>query len=981
MIDLTPAQRSAVEREGQDVCVVAGPGSGKTRVLVERFAWLVIERGVEPVRILTITFTEKAAGEIKRRMVARFSADAVRREQMERASITTIDGFCARLLREHAVAAGIDPEFGILEERYGDAGLRRAANEALDSLYSRDPQGMRRLFEEWDTEEPVGSLIQAYSALRVMDCEIESLPVQVPEVTDVFGEIRSELRLGLEGARPRSVAQQRVVEEIRAWMKEADSLGDEPTRAHLRLLDELEGIRLQDPMKASLREARQTRIPLARGVILSRLHRESLRLLREALSALDQAFTGYKRRLGVLDFADLEQMTVRLLRSDSRIGGQVRGSFDAILMDELQDTNRLQAALVDLLRSPGRFFAVGDINQSIYGFRQADPDVFRDYRASVQASGGVIDELRENFRSRQEILDAVTSVFDQEKGIEPIALKSARPFPASAAPCVEVAEAANDAVEAGWVASRIIEVRRELGLRFQDMAVLVRSTSAFDAILPALAVQGIPYLVTKGRNFYSSREVRDLIALLKVIANPCDEISLLAVLRSPVVAMSEEGLMRLSEPDCLSAGLSRDLGAPAGTDEERLARFQGLLAGVRAQRDEIAPDRLLARVVDTVNYVDGLDWRARANVDKFLSVMREIYATRPRPLAETVDEIELLRLADSEPDAPPAGQREAVVVMTVHAAKGLEFPVVFVPAMQRGVDRTKPELLVSAEGVGARWREGGGDALYRRVQARIEERENEEANRLLYVALTRAEQRLILSFSSSARLSNWAKRTLFLGVAPVHVEEAEAPAYAAAVTGEEVPFVVERPRATGQYPSWAAVTEVAAFHARPDEGICEAVGAGGAALGTAVHRLLAGLPVREPDAEAVQLADAFRSSALGLRIARAQRVDRETDVVFAVEDIVLHGQIDVWFEEGGQAVVLDYKTDAVERFDTHAIQVRLYVIGLKGLLGRKVDSALVCYLRLGKTVEVGLNKEELEEARDAVRRWGEAYSSSGHGAA
>src|SRR5579885_3505983 len=132
---VTQAQREAVERTGQDVCVVAGPGSGKTRVLIERFAWLVESRDIDPSRILAITFTEKAATEIKQRLIARFASRPDLRESIERAWVSTIHGFCARLLRENAIAAGLAPDFEVLEQSTAERLAREAAEDALESLY------------------------------------------------------------------------------------------------------------------------------------------------------------------------------------------------------------------------------------------------------------------------------------------------------------------------------------------------------------------------------------------------------------------------------------------------------------------------------------------------------------------------------------------------------------------------------------------------------------------------------------------------------------------------------------------------------------------------------------------------------------------------------------------------------------------------------------------------------------------------------
>src|SRR5215475_14358740 len=147
---LTSAQRAAVERTGQDVCVVAGPGSGKTRVLIERFAWLVEEQGIDPGRILAITFTEKAATEIKERLIARFAGRPELREAIEWAWVSTIHGFCARLLRENSIAAGLAPDFEVLEQAAAERLAREAAEEALESLYRERPEEMRRLLEAVD---------------------------------------------------------------------------------------------------------------------------------------------------------------------------------------------------------------------------------------------------------------------------------------------------------------------------------------------------------------------------------------------------------------------------------------------------------------------------------------------------------------------------------------------------------------------------------------------------------------------------------------------------------------------------------------------------------------------------------------------------------------------------------------------------------------------------------------------------------------
>src|SRR6185503_13559622 len=172
---LSEDQRRAVERSGQDVCVVAGPGSGKTRVLTERFAWLVEQRGVDPSRILAITFTEKAANEIKGRLIKRFAGDAGRREAIERAWVSTIHGFCARVLQENAIRAGLAPDFKVLDQPAADRLAREAAEATLDAMYREQPDRMRRLLEALDLStqdngrqpDLAESLLSVYESMRL----------------------------------------------------------------------------------------------------------------------------------------------------------------------------------------------------------------------------------------------------------------------------------------------------------------------------------------------------------------------------------------------------------------------------------------------------------------------------------------------------------------------------------------------------------------------------------------------------------------------------------------------------------------------------------------------------------------------------------------------------------------------------------------------------------------------------------------------
>ena len=362
-------------------------------------------------------------------------------------------------------------------------------------------------------------------------------------------------------------------------------------------------------------------------------------LLIEILRRFDRQYRERKRQAGALDFADLEEFAVRLLVEHPDTRARLQGQFDHVLMDEFQDTNGQQAQLLELVRPPDRFYAVGDINQSIYGFRHAEPQGFLDYRAEIERRGRRLVNLADNFRSRPEILSAVETIVDGAPGIEPRSLVAGRKFEQPRPVCVDVVAATDLEMEAQWVARRILEADFD----FKDVAVLVRNTDVMAAFAAAFDKAGIPYLVNRGKGFYETREVNDLTSLLRVIANPRDEISLAAVLRSPLVAASDESLLRLKMMgDNIGASLMR-LASESGAefdaeDYGKLSRFRDRLREWRVRREYVSFDRLLLAAIDDCGYRGG------PNIDKFLAQARD--AASRMSLDEFVEELALVRASE-----------------------------------------------------------------------------------------------------------------------------------------------------------------------------------------------------------------------------------------------------------------------------------------------------------------------------------------------
>jgi ATP-dependent exoDNAse (exonuclease V) beta subunit len=1022
-MDFTPSQLAAVDVafRDRDTCVVAGPGSGKTTVLVEYFRRLVAEAGLDPTRILAITFTEKAAANMRAKLVESFAGHPDVRAKLERAWVSTVHGFCARLLAENAVVAGLDPGFTVLDEQQARELAAETLTATLETMFAEAPEDLRSLLGalSGSIEE---ALLAVYGAARAGGVRIQDLDqFPVPEsAVDVPAVARRIVDLRAMSTAGWNEPQRAYLDEVLTAAARIADLGAacafKPNRNRLK-----KGSAISAAVKELADDVEKLRVALVTEAFEKRRW-----TLIDVLARFDREYRARKQGLGALDFTDLEEAAIRLLEENSGLGAQ----FDRILMDEFQDTNRQQARLLELISPPGRLYAVGDVNQSIYGFRHAAPEVFTGYIDRVRAEGGHYAGLDDNFRSRGQILRAVETIMAGEPGIVERALVARRDFAPAAGPSVEVlAAVAADTESALEIEARLV-ARRAADLRsafpYSGMAVLVRNSEVMAAFARAFDEAGIPCLVSRGKGFYETREVVDLLTLLGAIANPCDEINLAAVLRSPFAAVSAEALLRLRRlSDNLGTALLllRQADAPAFAAEDwgKLARFRERLLDWRARRETVSFDRLLASALDACGYP------AAANVDKFLAMARA--ASNGESLEAFVERLRRLRASDPrEPDAPPEDASEAVRLMSVHAAKGLEFPVVFVSAMHKGVGGRPGALAFSPDiGLGARWRVPGvsgstPDLYCARVQEERRRRETEEASRLLYVAMTRAEQHLILSFSAAKEWAEivcgklelkldppreevltraapggetWDLRLLVAASAPPppRLLDSSAPRLLSpGLLGRVQPVAPVE-----QYAANATVTDLALFADCPRryylarylgwQGRVEPeAGAAAAAIpasefGRHVHALLAGLPVSEPDAVALKLAAAFHDSPLGQRAARATRLEREFDFLMAVDETVVSGQIDLWFEDQAGIVIVDYKTDRVDADDVphraaaYALQLRLYAVAVERVTGRPPSAAYIYFLRPNVAQPVDLAWSLLDAPDQIVRALREAQSS------
>ncbi len=799
---LTAAQEEAVELRDGSALVSAGAGTGKTSVLVERFVRAVLDDGVAVDSVLAITFTEKAAGQLADRVRRRFTELGARDEARasEGAWISTIHGFCARVLRTHALAAGIDPQFRVLDGVQAERVALNAFDRALAGFLADGAEAERlRLIASHTPDRLADMLRTGYEHLRSRGQRDPVLPEPVePRLAGEREALEAAVGPALSeigAAEGRNVGIARRKLERCADLLAATAAGDVAEPA------DLEGAAfaasanaLKGPACEQVRAAHAAYLDLC---VRHREHSDHV-LLRELMERYGRLYTEEKGKRSGLDFDDLELLARDLLAGDAAIRDAYVERFTHVMVDEFQDTNPLQNELLGLL-DRDNVFRVGDERQSIYRFRHADVGLFREQREEAAAAGRE-RTIGQSFRSRGEVLDAINLVFE---GLWGDGFRTLEPGPRAregeprVSPAVELlvtdrhkgrwderfeAELAEGlepfgagmrgitpwrAAEARLLARRIeaLTVRGPYG--FGEVVLLMRATTHIGAYERALEERGIPTYVLGGRGYWSQQQVGDLRAYLAALANPRDELALHCVLAAPFVGVSLDALVILAARG-RDAGwdLWRTLEAMAGgqlelelpvEDAARVVRFVERFSSERAAARRVSIEALVDRVVTGSGYDRAIlampaGDRRMANVRKLMRMARSYEADEGRDLRGFIDFVaERDLITEREGQAPlEAEDLDAVKLMTIHRAKGLEFPVVCVADLGKGGREDDAALRVSDDGkLGMRLASLGGGASDSAELARMKEQgkldDEEEERRIFYVAATRAQEHLVLS--------------------------------------------------------------------------------------------------------------------------------------------------------------------------------------------------------------------------------------------
>jgi len=785
--ELTPEQRRAVERRDGSLLVRAGAGTGKTTVLVERFVLAVTEDEVGVESILAITFTEKAAAEMRTRVRRRF-LDLGRREEArasESAWISTIHGFCSRVLRAHALSAGIDPDFRVLDELESERLAADAFDGALEQFMGDGSEPDRIEMVAAYRPDPLRDMVRtAYSHLR-------SRGERHPRLDETLPPRPAGEHERLEDAARTALAELAGAATSTTVAKAIDCI---ESRAPLKGGNAKV---LSTPACQEYREAFEAHRTFE---VAEREHRDHT-MLRALLELYGDRYERLKRERSALDFEDLELITRDLLSAHEGLREAYSSRFEHVLVDEFQDTNELQNELLELL-ARDNLFRVGDENQSIYRFRHADVGVFRRHWESAEAEGRA-ESITVNFRSRGEVLDAIDLAFERIWGerFEPLReAPGAREQEPRTSPCVdllvvdrgrkcweELLEREPDAfgepmhgapawraAEARLLAKRVDELTREGRWSYGDVVMLFRATTAMGLFERALEERGIPVHVVGGRGYWGQQQVMDLRHWLAALANPLDGLAVYSVLASPLAGLSLDGVAliglhaRRAGRDpwwALSAALGRDGDEPdtelleqlpAG-DRGRLVAFADRFEAERRIVGQVSLETLIDRAVTLTGYDRHLlalpgGTRRMANVRKLMRMAREYEADEGRNLRGFIDALaERDALQTREGEAPlETEDLNAVRMMTVHRAKGLEFPVVCLADLGKDGRDDDGSLRISEDGsVGLRLAGLGGGAVdsarLERIKAEGRVAAEEEERRIFYVAATRAQEHLVLS--------------------------------------------------------------------------------------------------------------------------------------------------------------------------------------------------------------------------------------------
>ncbi len=1032
------ARRAIRDELGMSLLVEAAAGTGKTTSLVDRMTAL-IRTGAAPIdRISAVTFTITAAAELSERFQTSLESaarDAAGEERtrltaalsrLDSAFVGTIHAFCARLLRERPVEAGVDPGFAEMDEPENGAARREAWDRYTERLYTGESAILPRLA---GANVRLEDLRQTYETLS--DNEDVSPVIGREEPPPDFSAERAAVQRFLGRVTPELPSEMpsggwtEFQEAIRRAARLVSLRDTSDASAFVQVLEALNRATKKATEAGKARPEFET---LCRTTIEPGLRRwrEFLHpILMRAVAPAALEYAAWRRQNGRLNFQDLLLLARDLLREHPRVRRAFQERFLPILVDEFQDTDPIQAEILFFLTGadteerdwkklapkPGSLFVVGDPKQSIYRFRRADIETYGAVRESLERSGRVL-HLTSNFRSTERLCRWVNASFSgvgffpaaatpQQAAWVPLAARREEGEPAVFRLLTRTTGPSSASVVDGdsLRIARAIETAVRRGERSPgDFLVLFRTRKFMSEYARALEARGMPYELSGGGAFRDSEELRTLLPLLAAISDPDDPVSFAAVLRGQLFGVDDEALYRHFR----SGGRFSSRAALPLEPDPRIARACELLREGEDLAAALPPAAAIERLCGRLGWTAYAfarelgDSRA-GNLLKAIAAART-FSAAGLDFAAVVAELDSLATEGyiDEMSAQP-GRPGAVRLLTVHGAKGLEAPVVFLADPRREA-RRPVRFSIDRRGERARgnWRviretegfgvvELGQPRGWEEMERAEEAFDDAEKIRLLYVAATRAREMLVVSVWKQGRSENaqgpWCALAPFLTedlpeagpapAAPGFVPLAVSPAELAAFRAEQ-----RRRRTASGVPTHAVASVTRLAHAAEPKPAWESTGRG-LSWGRVLHSVLeaamrdaeldlslfASNALAEEDRSAAELpevlrvVDAVRESDLWARARRAKRLLVEVPFALRVEgedvglsdgprDTVLKGAIDLVFEEDDAWVLVDYKSDEVTTQNRAALvafyapQVGLYRRYWEQLTGKATRAGL-----------------------------------------
>ncbi len=824
-LDLTDQQRIPAQERAKRVVLTAGAGSGKTRTLVARYMGLLAE-GLQPDEVVAITFTEKAAREMRARIRQEVQKEknATRggkqhllwknlEQKMDGARIGTIHSLCAEILRNHPAAAGLDPQFKVLEEAMALVERMNAIQTTMaETLNDNDLRALYRLMKI----KALGELLKETLALRL---DTQSW-VNHPS-TDGWNLLQELLQVWFSPGDHQQVIQDIISLSGEFLRQDTSDLGCNQVLTFQRDWPLIERQFMDGDYFSCISGMKAIRKGFRKGTGKKESHSRELMLawfdyydamqegwlgkedvdeeletiyflaipaVKRLIRRAEEVYLENLRSQQSLDFDDLEQMALNVLQQP-KVAAIWQQKVVALLVDEFQDTNTRQQQIVEILcgTSPEKLFVVGDARQSIYRFRGADVSIFRNLEIETDRKGGLKFDLEQTFRTHQTLLTGINHLLgvlmetsESSENLHQVPFRAMntqkeKPELEVKAPFIELLIGVGENAEKGRQHSANLLVRRLIelkqvnpALRWQDFVLLFRASTTFIYYERELEKASIPFVTVAGRGFYDRPEIRDLLNLLTALVDPWDDLSMIGLLRSPAIGMSDIGITHLrwlnggEKPEALYLALRKDLQQLSSLDQDAAVRARALFATFQPAMGRKPVTEILQQLVVFTNYqaiLAASAERAWRNVEKLLA---DSAGNRYYSVHAYLEYIAQINDSGAREGEAPGEAEEAVRLMTIHKAKGLEFPVVVLADIGRKANsQTGQWIHLSDKGAAFK----PGRLEYKPLAWRIltkldQEREKAEDQRLLYVAMTRAEDMLIINGHASLgkksyRLEGW----------------------------------------------------------------------------------------------------------------------------------------------------------------------------------------------------------------------------------